>query len=89
MGRVLGKQLWRLARNHLNKVAKAEGLVWVINLRLIHLHRHNASKGCKIHEQETAARLTKKFTAVDDKSVQTKITQGLGITLTDRRLTVN
>ena len=28
MGRVLGKQLWGLARNHLNKVPKAEGLAW-------------------------------------------------------------
>lgn len=26
----------------LNKVAKAERLVWVINLRLIHLHRRHA-----------------------------------------------
>ncbi len=41
MDRVLGKQLWGLARDHLNKVAKAEGLVWVIDLRLIHLNRRH------------------------------------------------
>ena len=40
MDRVLGKQLWGLARAHLNKVAKAEGLVWIINLRCIHLHKN-------------------------------------------------
>ena len=47
MGRVLGKQLWGVARNHLNKVAEAEGLVWVIYLTLIHLHRrqHRLEQG--------------------------------------------
>lgn len=46
MGRVLGTQLWGLARYHLNKVTKAEGLVWVMDLRLVHLH---AKAGCDIH----------------------------------------
>lgn len=41
MDRVLGCQLWGLARDHLNKIAKAEGLVCVINLCLVHLNRRH------------------------------------------------